>query len=75
MPNISLPTGKVIYVSTYEYYFVLEEKDVDSFFQECIADDLGHHIEDPWSQRATSGKLEVADEPEIEEAPIEGEYE
>ena len=33
MPNISLPNGKVIYVSTYEYYFQLDEKDVDEFFQ------------------------------------------
>lgn len=76
MPNISLPTGKVIYLSVYEYYFQLEEKNVDDFFQSCIADDLGTFVDDPFSQRVPHGKLEVEDEPEIEEKhPEEEVYE
>ena len=70
MPNISLPTGKVIYLSVYEYYFQLEEKDVDNFFQDCIADDLGTFIEDPFSMRTPQGKLEVDEVPEIPEIEI-----
>ncbi len=66
MPNISLPTGKVIYVSTYDYFFQLDEKDVDEFYQSCIADDLGSFVDDPFSQRLHPGKLEVEDLPEIE---------
>lgn len=76
MPNISLPTGKVIYLSVYEYYFQLEEKNVDDFFQSCIADDLGTFVDDPFSQRVPHGKLEVEDEPELEEShPEEEVYE
>lgn len=70
MPNISLPNGKVIYVSTYDYYFQLEEKDVDEFFQSCMADDLGSHIDDPFSQKASFGKLEVEELPDIENDDI-----
>lgn len=70
MPNISLPTGKVIYLSVYEYLFQLEDKDVDAFFQSCIADDLGQFIDDPFSQRIPYGKLEVEEAPEIEEVPV-----
>ena len=67
MPNISLPTGKVIYLSVYEYYFQLDEKNVDEFFQSCMADDLGTFIEDPFSQKVPLGRLEVEDTPsEIE---------
>lgn len=75
MPNISLPTGKVIYLSVYEYYFELEEKDVDNFFQSCMADDLGIFIEDPFSHRAKPGKIEVEETPEVEEVNVEEEYE
>jgi len=71
MPNISLPTGKVIYISTYEWLFQLEEKNVDEFFQNCIADDLGMFIEDPFSMRMPMGKLEVEDTPDIEEVIME----
>lgn len=71
MPNISLPSGKVIYVSAYEYYFQLQEKDVDEFFQSCMADDLGHFIQDPFSQRIAMGKLEVEETFEVEELNID----
>ena len=68
MPNISLPTGKVIYLSVYEYYFQLRDEDVSEFFQSCIADDLGTFIEDPFSQRTPLGKLEVEELPELDES-------
>lgn len=74
MPNISLPTGKVIYVSVYEYYFLLDEKDIDHFFQSCIADDLGTYVDDPFNQKASPGRLEVEDVPDLEEPAIEEEY-
>jgi len=70
MPNISLPTGKVIYISVHEYFFQLEEKDVDDFFRNCIADDLGSFIEDPFSMKTPQGKLEMDDVPEIPEVEI-----
>lgn len=71
MPNISLPTGKVIYVSTFEYYFKLEEKDVDEFFQSCIADDLGVEVEYPFSNKRTPGRLEIEDLPDLPEDELE----
>jgi hypothetical protein len=76
MPNISLPTGKVIYLSVYEYYFQLEDKDVDAFFQSCVADDLGFFEENPFSSRVHQGRLEVEETPvEIEETPVVEDYE
>jgi hypothetical protein len=74
MPNISLPTLKVIYLSVFEYYFQLEEKNVDEFFQSCIADDLGMFIDDPFCLKVAQGKLEVEEIPEIEEASPEEAY-
>lgn len=76
MPNISLPTGKVIYLSVYEFYFQLEEKNVDDFFQSCIADDLGSFVDDPFSRRVYQGRLEVEESsPDAEEMVIEEIYE
>lgn len=76
MPNISLPTGKVIYLSVYEYYFQLEDKDVDAFFQSCIADDLGTFEENPFSSKVYQGRLEVEEVPkELEEIVSEDPYE
>lgn len=76
MPNISLPTGKVIYLSVYEYYFQLDEKDVDAFFQSCIADDLGTYEENPFSSKVYQGRLEVEETPpEIEEVAPQEDYE
>lgn len=70
MPLIQLPTGKTIYVSVYEYYFLLSEDDVDDFFQTCIADDVGDYMENPFSNRIERGKIEVEDEiPDIEDIP------
>lgn len=74
MPTISIPTGNVIYVSCYEYYFLLDEKDVDEFFQQLIADNAGTPSpEDPFSNRAYSGKLEIEETPEIEEILLDEE--
>lgn len=68
MPNISLPTGNVIYISVYEYYFMLEEKDVDEFYQQLIADNAGIPApDDPFSNRSYAGRLEIDEIPEIEE--------
>lgn len=64
--NINLPTGKVISVSAYEYYFILKDEDLDEFFQSCIADDLGNYIENPFSNKCLE-KLEVKEEHEEEE--------
>ncbi len=67
MPNISLPSGKVIYISTYEWLFQLEENNVDEFFQSCMADDLGVFIENPFSAAMPQGKLEVEEVLELVE--------
>lgn len=71
MPNISLPSGKVIYLSVYEWLFQLDDKNVDEFYQSCMADDLGTYVDDPFSQRSYQGKLEVEDIPDINETNIE----
>lgn len=77
MSYIQLKTGKTIYVSTYEYFFKLEEKDVDEFFQSCEADDLGTFIEDPFSSRIVRGTLEIEDIPDVpdDSIDIEGDIE
>lgn len=64
MPLIELPTGKTIYVSTYDYYFSLDEDDMDEFYQNCIADNLGVEIQNPFAMKAVEGKLEVEETPE-----------
>lgn len=71
MPNINLPTGNTIYVTVYEYYFLLSEEDVEEFFQSCIADNLGTYIDDPFSNRTMQGRLEVDEPTAIEEPTIE----
>lgn len=71
MPNISLPTGNVIYISTYEYFFVLKDEDMDEFYQQLIAENAGVPAPDnPFSNKASKGNLEEVEElPEIEELP------
>lgn len=61
--NISLPTGKVISVSYYEWLFLLKDEDIHEFYQSCIADDLGTMIENPFSNRAME-KLEIDEDTE-----------
>lgn len=63
--NISLPTGKVLSISVYEYLFLIPEDEIDMFFQSCIADDLGTMIDDPFSNKEYFGKLEIDEIPDI----------
>jgi hypothetical protein len=68
MPNIQLATGKTIYVSSYEYYFGIDDENAESFFQSCIADDLGSFVENPFNNSPViSGRLEI----EVIEGTIE----
>ena len=67
MPLIQLQTGKTIYISAYEYYFVLKDEDIEEFFQTCIADDLGTFKENPFSDSVFKGKIEIDEIPEVEE--------
>lgn len=64
MINIELPTGKTITMTAFEWLFMLDEKDVDEFYQSCMADDLGVYIDDPFSNRVERGKLEVEEIPD-----------
>lgn len=76
MPNISLPTGKVMYLSTFEFYFKLEDKDMDEFYQSCVADDLGIYEDNPFSYRRVQGKVEEIEQtPDIEEVEVNEQYE
>lgn len=64
--QLSLPTGKVISISLYQWLFMLKEDDVDEFYQACIADDLGIEIDNPFSNKIAYGRLEV-EEPSLPE--------
>lgn len=70
MPNIQLRTGNTVWVSTYEFYFKLDDKDLDLFFQACEADNLGIYIDDPFSNRIQMGTLDK-DSDESPEEPYE----
>ena len=63
---INLPTGKTISVSSFEFYFILKEDEVDLFFQSCMADDLGEEIYNPFSRMQT-GRIELVEDEEEEE--------
>jgi hypothetical protein len=65
MPNVELDTGMTIYVSAYEYYIVLQDEDMEAFFQNCKADNLGVQIDYPFSNRRCMGTLEREDAGEI----------
>lgn len=67
MPLINLPSGNTIYMSTYEYYFMLKDEDMDEFYQSCMADNLGVYIGDPFASNAMRGKLEIEEDPSIPE--------
>lgn len=71
MPNIQLRTGNTVYVSAYEYYFKLDDNDIDLFFQSCEADNLGIMIDNPFSNRIVMGTLdeennEISEEPDFD---------
>jgi len=59
--NISLPTGKVISVSYYQWLFILKEDEVNDFYQDCIADDLGTQIENPFNNNHAE-KLDIEED-------------
>lgn len=67
--NIQLPTGATISISAYEYYFLLKDEDMDLFFQSCVADDLGIQINNPFSNKASFGKLDGGEDYDIPEIP------
>lgn len=52
--NIQLPTGMTINVSVYEYLFLLQEDDIDLFYQQCIADNIGTYIDNPFSNKSST---------------------
>lgn len=65
MINIELPTGKTLSMTAFEWFFMLKEEDVDEFYQSCMADDLGEHIDDPFSGKIIRGRLEIDELPDI----------
>jgi hypothetical protein len=71
MANIQLPTGKTINIPIAQFLFGIQDDEVDLFFQNCIADDLGSHVENPFANSSSRGIVQVEDEPEIEEAPLD----
>lgn len=64
--NIQLSTGKTVSVSTYDWLFVLQEDAIEDFYKSCLADDLGVVVDNPFSNRGSSG---IAIEEEIDEIP------
>jgi len=48
--NINLPNGKTISVSLHEWLFVLGDDEVEEFYKECMADDIGSFINDPFAE-------------------------
>lgn len=67
MINIQLPTGNTISVSVYEYYFMLDDNDMDLFYQSCMADDLGRYIDNPFSKKKHSLEIKEEDEEDIKD--------
>jgi len=49
--RVQLPNGLTIEVSVMDYLFILEEEDMDLFYQECMADNLGIDIVNPFSRK------------------------
>jgi hypothetical protein len=64
MININLPTGNTISITVYEWLFLLDDTNIDEFYQSCIADDLGTYIDNPFSNKIVMGKLEIDDVPD-----------
>lgn len=63
--NVNLPNGNTISMSVYEYFFLLEDEDMDEFYQSCLADNAGVYINNPFSN-IERGKLDIDDEEEEE---------
>lgn len=72
MAILSLPTGNVIHISMFEFLFLIPEDKVDDFYQELIADNAGSPApEDPFSNRASRGKIEWEELPDIQEVQVD----
>lgn len=68
---LSLPTGKIIHISMFEFLFLIPEDNVDEFYQQLIADDAGTPApDDPFSNRAPKGTLEWEEVPEVVEKAV-----
>lgn len=65
--NIQLKTGNTVNISTFEWLFILKDEDIEQFLESCVADDLGTYIENPFSNKATFGKLEVIEDEDLED--------
>ena len=65
--QIQLKTGNTITISSYEFFFVLRDEDVELFYESCVADDLGTYIDNPFSNKASMGRLEFEDTPEYDD--------
>lgn len=65
--NIQLKTGNTVNISTYEWLFILKDDDVEAFLESCTADNLGTYIDNPFSSRTPSGKLEIEENEETDE--------
>jgi hypothetical protein len=56
--NIQIPTGNTITISVYEWLFILKDEDVHLFYQDCMADDLGTYIDNPFSNKSATIDIE-----------------
>jgi len=56
--NIQIPTGNTITISVYEWLFILKDEDVHLFYQDCMADDLGTYIDNPFSNKSAAIDIE-----------------
>ncbi len=67
--NIQLPTGKTVHVSIVEF-LSLEDKEVEIFYQELIADDSGDFMENPFSPIKPQKDIRIDTEEEPDEFSI-----
>lgn len=72
MGYFNLPTGKTIYISTYNLLFKtvdgkvvpVTDEEIAEFMQQCIADDLGEIIENPFTRMSSLSKLTIEEDDE-----------
>ena len=60
--KIQLPSGNTVTVSTYDWLFNLDDKDVGEFLQSCVADELGTYIHNPFSDGPSLSTKEEEEE-------------
>lgn len=57
-----------MYTSDYEYYFVLQEKDVHDYYQQLVAEDAGIPApDDPFSFKRHETRVNYEEDLDIEE--------